>query len=139
MGEGRRSLQPCQNPRSQSNASWDLMHLHENPKRSDAKILAAGQPCKIDECNEINLSVETAARQDVVPANAGTHTPRPRSLRKCLSFDFVSTTTAGGYGSLRSQGRRRELPFRARLLGRALCGFGEPGGERRSLGGRSPA
>jgi hypothetical protein len=32
------------------------MHLHENPKRSDAKILAAGQPCKIDECNEINLA-----------------------------------------------------------------------------------
>lgn len=46
----------------------DLMHLHENPKGSDAKILAAGQPCKIGECNQNNLSVVTAARQDVVPA-----------------------------------------------------------------------
>jgi hypothetical protein len=31
-----------------------LMHLHENPKGSDAKILAAGQPCKIGECNQCN-------------------------------------------------------------------------------------
>jgi len=30
----------------------DLMHLHENPKGSGAKILAAGQPCKIGECNQ---------------------------------------------------------------------------------------
>jgi hypothetical protein len=28
------------------------MHLHENPKGSWEKILAAGQPCKIGECNE---------------------------------------------------------------------------------------
>ena len=30
----------------------DLMHLHENPKGSREKILAAGQPCKIGECNQ---------------------------------------------------------------------------------------
>src|SRR5256885_282953 len=32
----------------------DLMHLHGNPKGSGAKILAAGQPCKIGECNQNN-------------------------------------------------------------------------------------
>jgi hypothetical protein len=30
----------------------DLMHLHENPKGSREKILVAGQPCKIGECNQ---------------------------------------------------------------------------------------
>jgi hypothetical protein len=29
----------------------ELMHLHEKPKGRAAKILAAGQPCKIGECN----------------------------------------------------------------------------------------
>jgi hypothetical protein len=32
----------------------DLMHLHENPKGSTAKISAAGQPCKIGEDNRCN-------------------------------------------------------------------------------------
>jgi hypothetical protein len=31
----------------------DLMHLHENPK-AGAAIDAAGQPCKIGECNQGN-------------------------------------------------------------------------------------
>jgi hypothetical protein len=29
----------------------ELMHLHEKPKGRAAKNLAAGQPCKIGECN----------------------------------------------------------------------------------------
>jgi hypothetical protein len=29
----------------------ELMHLHEKPKGRAVKILAAGQPCKIGECN----------------------------------------------------------------------------------------
>ena len=29
----------------------ELMHLHEKPKGPAVKILAAGQPCKIGECN----------------------------------------------------------------------------------------
>src|ERR1700752_4236926 len=44
-------------------------------------------------------------KPSVVPANAGTHTPRPidRGGWSCL---FVATAHACGYGSLRSQGRR---------------------------------
>src|SRR6185312_6753558 len=34
---------------------------------------------------------------------------------------------------------RTTLPLRARLLGRALRGFGEPGGDRRGFGWASPA
>jgi hypothetical protein len=41
---------------------------------------------------------------NVVPANAGTHTPRPlvRACGQKPSF----TTSVSGYGSVRSQGRR---------------------------------
>src|SRR5438552_16334271 len=92
----------------------DLMHLHGNPKGSGAKILAAGQPCKIGECNEktsennlVAARRQTKAISSSSLRNAGTHRPRPRDLRKCPSFHFVSITTIGGYGSLRSQGRHR--------------------------------
>src|SRR5437867_8061071 len=51
----------------------------------------------------------TAIFLNVVPANAGTHTPQPLNLggesRYCSP-----TTKACGYGSLRSQGRRRSGP-----------------------------
>ena len=42
----------------------------------------------------------------VVPANAGTHTPRPIVLRNAVRR-LRATTAPCGYGSLRSQGRRR--------------------------------
>src|ERR1700690_4447859 len=41
----------------------------------------------------------------VVPAKAGTHTPR-RLSEKMLSAGFRATTRACGYGSLLSQGRQ---------------------------------
>ena len=48
------------------------MHLHEKPKGRAAKNPAAGQPCKIGECNpgdqENNLA---SGCQNVVSANAG--------------------------------------------------------------------
>jgi len=44
----------------------------------------------------------------VVPAKAGTHTPRPRDL--ALWVDGFITTNAGGYGSLLSQGRQAGVP-----------------------------
>ena len=43
----------------------------------------------------------------VVPANAGTHTPRPLVVRHVWQTSS-STITHRGYGSLRSQGRRAE-------------------------------
>ena len=72
----------------------DLMHLHGNPKGSREKILVAGQPCKIGECNQkaSENNLVAALHQTkvlVVPANAGTHTPRPRDLSKCPLFGFV--------------------------------------------------
>ena len=42
----------------------------------------------------------------VVPANAGTHTPRRLDLRSSEATPSRSHANAGGYGSLRSQGRR---------------------------------
>ncbi len=42
----------------------------------------------------------------IVPANAGTHTPRPLYL--ALGPDGFLTTIIGSYGSLLSQGRRKE-------------------------------
>src|ERR1700676_5273246 len=48
-------------------------------------------------CNWVSL--------DVVPAKAGTHTPRPRGL--VLGQPASSPTDIGGYGSLLSQGRRK--------------------------------
>jgi len=46
-----------------------------------------------------------AALFPVVPAKAGTHTPR-RLFWKMLFDGFRATTRACGYGSLLSQGRR---------------------------------
>jgi hypothetical protein len=46
-----------------------------------------------------------AGMLDVVPANAGTHTPR-RKLLHAMPDGFSSTTMPCGYGSLRSQGRQ---------------------------------
>src|ERR1044072_5775274 len=57
MNAGRRSLQPCVSPdrsapgTAQAKCYGELMHLHENPKGRAAKNPAAGQPCKIGECN----------------------------------------------------------------------------------------
>ena len=48
----------------------------------------------------------------VVPANAGTHTPRPFDWGG-VSRHLAATTNAGGYGSLRSQGRQRGGPHAA--------------------------
>src|SRR4051794_27599425 len=53
-----------------------------------------------------NLGRNRAARTIfVVPANAGTHTPR-RVLLEKLVDGFARATPPRGYGSLRSQGRR---------------------------------
>src|SRR5580698_8962175 len=41
----------------------------------------------------------------VVPANAGTHTPRRCGVARWLSRDFFLITSDGGYGSRRSPGR----------------------------------
>jgi hypothetical protein len=45
----------------------------------------------------------------VVPANAGTHTPRPFVVARWLTTS--APTNAVGYGSLRSQGRRQGFGF----------------------------
>ena len=52
-------------------------------------------------------------KSHVVPAKAGTHTPQLSLLEKTGSDDLTKTIAAGGYGSLRSQGRRKgfELNF----------------------------
>src|SRR5438094_3610475 len=47
----------------------------------------------------------TRALSHVVPAKAGTHTPR-RNCESEMVDGFASTTTGCGYGSLLSQGRR---------------------------------
>jgi 8-oxo-dGTP pyrophosphatase MutT (NUDIX family) len=52
----------------------------------------------------IDVSVCADAIPHVVPAKAGTHTPRPCNL--ALGPDGFVTTDIGGYGSLLSQGRR---------------------------------
>jgi hypothetical protein len=48
----------------------------------------------------------------VVPAKAGNHTPR--TLDVTLERPFGTTTQAGGYGSLLSQGRPIEIAERSR-------------------------
>ena len=55
----------------------------------------------------------TALPQRVVPANAGTHTPRPINLA-LWPQPFFATNTCG-YGSLRSQGRRLGVPPHSHL------------------------
>src|SRR4051812_45954328 len=88
----------------------------KTPRGCGEKFSAAGQLCKISEGNESNLVDVAPAETSSLPSaqlrtGAGTHTPRPRELRKCLPFDLVSTTTAGGYGYLLSQGQQRSYRF----------------------------
>ena len=49
----------------------------------------------------------------VVPANAGTHTPRP--IDRTMGLVAFAAMCSGGYGSLRSQGRR-EIRAHSRIL-----------------------
>src|SRR5258708_39614487 len=63
---------------------------------------------------------------DVVPAKAGTLTPRP--LVKALWQFPLLTTDIGGYGSLLSQGRRESYsaaccPPVGRVAGTVACGM----------------
>jgi len=57
------------------------------------------------------------ASQRVVPANAGTHTPR--TLGSCTGAKAFFTFEARGEGSLRSQGRPAESLFEATTASRA--------------------
>jgi hypothetical protein len=47
---------------------------------------------------------------NVVPANAGTHTPCPIGKSAGIGY-LLQTITAADYGSLRSQGRRLRMQF----------------------------
>ena len=69
------------------------------PRTAHAAIAAAGASVKTT--SRIRRSFLNSA---VVPANAGTHTPRP--WFGALWETALATLDAGGYGSLRSQGRR---------------------------------
>src|SRR5215216_6805435 len=51
----------------------------------------------------------------VVPANAGTHTPRLIDFGQCGSI-LPAPRNVGGYGSLRSQGRRAIIAPHTRFI-----------------------
>src|SRR3954453_15986350 len=56
--------------------------------------------------NGVMTGLRLSRNSLVVPANAGTHTPRLLNLIPLVG-DFRATTNTCGYGSLRSQGRHR--------------------------------
>ena len=82
--------------------------------------------------------VEDSVRSSVVPANAGTHTPRPHVW---VVVDISRNTSACGYGSLRSQGRPSALTPRrpGRRVGRPDARSSARRSVRRALRPRSPA
>src|SRR3954466_12876589 len=97
----------------------------KTPRGCGEKFSAAGQLCKISEVNESNLVDVAPGETSSLPSaqlrtGAGTHTPRPRELRKCLPFDLCFNNHRRWLWVPAFAGTTTELPFHARLLGRAL-------------------
>src|SRR5947208_13441580 len=92
----------------------DLIDMHENLKVSGAKILAAGQPCKIGECNQNNLarSPDGAQRN---PGRSHTRIIRPPDCAEPV----IGRAFARPVGSIRAT---RDVAYRFALACSAeLC------------------
>ena len=121
---------PCHGARNrQTKCYGELMHLHENPKRAREKNFPLqGSPAKLARAmRAIPATSNVGAKRESGSGRATADESRNLGFR-LRSIAWLSGMTA-----------TTELPFHARLLGRALCGFGELGGDRRGLGGRTPA
>src|SRR4029450_13247615 len=118
-GHDARSAAFCSDPRAFPDRSAAKKILEFKP--STAVERARGIQSRKAYCNYMRMSggpkgppflLTSEQPQTVIPANAGTHTPQQFLLEKTRQLRPYKTTSAGGDGSLRSQGRRKGFRIR---------------------------